>query len=168
VQRRRAVGLLGGLTEHVVLRGMRSGTRPLVETRGGRLGNERRIATPDRTYPSPSRLQVEQNADVSRVQMLAGLRAYERSDMRRVPTVHRFPVLDVRPVRCRGGRATSLSLRRQTCTSQSSAQVRSRLPLRGSPGSSPGSLLSAWPRPGAPTYPLHIVARRQSQPTCGG
>ncbi len=46
----------------------------------------------------PTRLprgsQVEQGADFSRVQMLAGLRAYERSDMRRVPTVHRFPVLD--------------------------------------------------------------------------
>jgi len=27
--------------------------------------------------------------------MLAGLRAYERSGMRRVPTVHRFPVLDL-------------------------------------------------------------------------
>jgi len=47
----------------------------------------------------PTRLprdsQVEQGAEVSRVQMLAGLRAYERSDMRRIPTVHRFPVLDL-------------------------------------------------------------------------
>jgi hypothetical protein len=38
--------------------------------------------------------KVEQDADFSCVQMLAGLRAYERPDMRRVPTVHRFPVLD--------------------------------------------------------------------------
>jgi hypothetical protein len=40
-------------------------------------------------------------SDVSRGRMLAGLRAYERSSFRRVPTPHRFPVR-VGPVRCVG------------------------------------------------------------------
>src|SRR5262249_30208049 len=57
--------------------------------------------------------------DVSRRRMLAGLRARERAGCP-APTVHRFPAQGG-PVRLRGGR--------------------SRLPLRGSPGFTPGSLV---------------------------
>jgi hypothetical protein len=87
------------------------------------MGAQRRLG-PTRL---PRDSQVEQDADFSRTQMLAGLRAYERSDMCRVPTVHRFPVLD--------GEGQCAVVK-----------VVSRLPLRGSPGGSPGSLLSHWPR----------------------
>lgn len=51
--------------------------------------------------------------------MLAGLRAREHFGFRRVPTIHRFPAPK----------------------SQCVSWIRSRLPLRGSPGVAPGSLL---------------------------
>lgn len=52
--------------------------------------------------------------------VLAGLRAREHFGLRRIPTIHRFP-------------ATK---------SQCVSWIRSRLPLRGSPGVAPGSLCS--------------------------
>jgi hypothetical protein len=86
----------------------RASDRPLAPA--GETGRPRRTrigpdgARETRRQLGPTRLprgfQVEQGADVSRVQMPAGLRAYELSGRRRVPTLRRFPDPDGGPVRC--------------------------------------------------------------------
>ena len=79
--------------------------------------------------------------------MPAGLRACELSGFRRLPTAHRFPA---RRASADGG-------------------GRSRLPLRGSPGFSPGSLLSPWAfAQGRQHEHQHIVVTFSCQPIyCG-